>query len=133
MINPNENVVVIIGHPDTGKTHLSEELAAQYPEHKIYHTDDYIKWGYEDALYKMMSDIEYDRPEKFIVEGVQGYRLLRKWAQEGKPGADLVIITERMPRPDQARASEYMGVSLQTVWRDYAQQVGKLPRIIKYR
>jgi len=124
---------VIIGHPDTGKTYLTDELAAQYPDHKVYHTDDYQKHGWDQSLYVMMRDIETDGAKKIIVEGVQGYRLLRKWAQEGKPGADLIIITERMPRPDQARASQYTGVGLQTVWRDYAQQVGKLPRIIKYR
>lgn len=73
----NPTTVVIVGYAASGKTTFSEKFAKDYPEHRIFHTDDYIQFGYESALYKLISDIQHTYGH-FIVEGVLGYRLLRK-------------------------------------------------------
>jgi deoxyadenosine/deoxycytidine kinase len=85
------NNVVIIGKPATGKTTFSEVLQDRFDTYSMYHTDDYIEHGYEQSLYALMSDIGNDDNPKKIIEGVQGYRLLRKWAQIGGPTPDIVV------------------------------------------
>lgn len=141
MINPNENVVVIVGHPDGGKTHLSDELAAQYPDHKVYHTDDYRDKGYdmEKGLYALMDDIERDGSKKLIVEGILGFRLLRKWEERKNDGPfakhflnpDLVIYANREPRAHRKDASDYTMRSLRPVWEQWRDNPNRhQPRII---
>jgi adenylate kinase family enzyme len=72
----NKNVL-IIGCPASGKTYLSKKFKH---EHKIIHTDDYIKFGYEQSMYQVLEDIK--KSDKCtLVEGIQGYRLLRKGVQ----------------------------------------------------
>lgn len=126
------NVVIIIGPPDGGKSYLTDQLALEYPDHKVYHTDDYISWGWDQAIDAIIFDIERDNAEKIIVEGVQGYRLLRKWAENPQYNkrADLVIVAEREPKPENKRASEHMQKGLDTTWSDWHQKKDYEPKII---
>lgn len=85
--------VVIIGWPASGKTYLSKLLQHDNPGHKIFHTDDYIHHGYEQSLYALLKDVlKHNGP--LIVEGVQGYRLLRKGAEMNCFYPDIVIELE---------------------------------------
>lgn len=90
----NKNVL-IIGCPASGKTHLSNIIKSD--EHRIFHTDDYIKYGYVDSMYKCLDDVL--KCEKLtIVEGVQGYRMLRKGIELNNYYPDIIIelkITEK--------------------------------------
>jgi hypothetical protein len=130
MIEPNENRVVIIGHPESGKTHIADELAIQYPDYKVYRTDDYILHGFERSLYVLLGDIERDAAPKVIVEGVQGYRLLRKGAELGTFDADLVIVAGRPPVRN-PRAVEHFGKALDKVFNDYMSMKRNEPRIVR--
>lgn len=69
--------VLIIGKPAAGKTWLAAKLAHDNPGHMVVHTDDYMKFGYKESLYKLLMDMaRFNKPT--IIEGVLGYRLLRK-------------------------------------------------------
>ena len=87
--------IVIIGCPASGKTTLAKELAKRTGQ-KVFHTDDYMQHGYKESLYVLMADLmEQDRA--VIVEGVQGYRLLRKGVEMGCIYPDIVIELKVSP------------------------------------
>lgn len=82
--------VLIIGFPASGKTTLSELLKLNSEEHEVFHSDDYMKFGFVESLYELMRDLE--KAEKpTIVEGIMGYRLLRKGVELDSYYPDLVI------------------------------------------
>lgn len=82
-------IIVIIGNPATGKTWLANRMGEEFSM-PVIHTDDYMKHGYKDALYRLLSDVvEMEGP--FIVEGIQGYRLLRKGVELDCFYPDVVI------------------------------------------
>jgi hypothetical protein len=85
--------VLIIGCPASGKTYLSELLLKDNPGHKLYHSDKYIRHGYKEALYKLLEDLVKET-KPTIVEGVQGYRLLRKGVELDCYYPDIVIELE---------------------------------------
>jgi len=85
----NKNVL-IIGPPASGKTTLAKELSKQNFSHRLVHTDSYIEHGYEQALYVMMEEMKVCVSPS-IIEGVLGYRLLRKGVQLDCYYPDLVI------------------------------------------
>lgn len=82
--------ILIIGKPAAGKTYLSILLAKDNPGHKLIHTDDYIQHGYVESLYILLSDLGKIKSPT-IIEGVLGYRLLRKGVQTGVYYPDMVI------------------------------------------
>jgi len=89
----NKNVL-IIGLPASGKTTLANKLhtfANDGAGHNLFHTDDYIPHGYEQALYVLMEDLKKSDQVYTIVEGILGYRLLRKGVQLDCYYPDLVI------------------------------------------
>lgn len=89
----NKNVL-IIGPPASGKTTLASKLHEQNPLHQLIHSDDYMVHGYKEALYVMMADIRkgyFPQAKASIIEGVQGYRLLRKGVELETYYPDLVI------------------------------------------
>lgn len=85
--------VLIIGWPAAGKTHLSKLLARDNPGHKVIHTDDYIKYGYKESLYRILMELSGIR-KPTIIEGIQGYRLLRKGVELNCYYPDIVIELE---------------------------------------
>jgi deoxyadenosine/deoxycytidine kinase len=89
-ILPSSGLVVIIGYAATGKTHLMNDLKSKYNAH-YWSTDDYMGYGFEEALYVIMQGIDNSKASLKVIEGVQGYRLLRKLAQLSKPLPDMVI------------------------------------------
>lgn len=84
----NKNVL-IIGPPASGKTTLANELHKQNIHHQLIHSDDFMWAGYKDALYVMMEIISSNHFS--IIEGVQGYRLLRKGVELNTYRPNLVI------------------------------------------
>lgn len=80
--------VLIIGCPASGKSWLSGLLKRD--SHRLIHTDSYITQGYEIGMYGALNAATCsDKPT--IVEGVHGYRMLRKGAEYGNYYPDIVI------------------------------------------
>jgi len=79
--------VLIIGCPASGKTYLLNQFKTT---HKKFPTDDYMRFGYEQSMYQVLEDIKKST-EKTLVEGIQGYRLLRKGVQLDCYYPDIVI------------------------------------------
>jgi GTPase SAR1 family protein len=142
MIEPNENLVVIVGPPAAGKTSVAEALAEKFPDYKVYHSDDYMIHGFTDSMYKLMEDIQADPNPKIIVEGIQAARLLRKGVQLGTLFADLVIEVDSPQKeiryvgrsvpgtPDKPYPYGTMK-SVETVLNEYKAMNKREPRIIK--
>ena len=89
-MNLENKSVLIIEKPGSGKTTLSKKIKKENPDHVILHTDDYINLGYEHALNKIILDIQRVR-KPLIIEGILGYRLLRKGLKENSYLPDIVI------------------------------------------
>lgn len=85
-----KSTVVVIGPPGSGKTHVGT-LLAESSGLPLYCTDQYLHDGHVAALYYVMKAV---KDEGWIVEGMIGYRLLRKRAQLGMPPPDIVIELE---------------------------------------
>ena len=74
----NKNVL-ILGKPQAGKSTLAKKVKTT--RHFLINTDHFgNKYGYEDALYKLIEFINENAHKyaNFIIEGTLGYRLLRK-------------------------------------------------------
>ena len=84
MINVEGLNVLVIGPPASGKTHFINKLKFSG---KVIHTDDYIKYG-DNGIYLLFNSI---KGSKTIIEGVMGYRLLRKGLELNCYHPDLVI------------------------------------------
>lgn len=80
--------VLIIGCPASGKTWLSKKMAKS--THTVIHTDDYISYGYQMGMYCAL-DAANMSEKPTIVEGVHGYRMLRKGCEYGSYYPDIVI------------------------------------------
>lgn len=85
--------VLIIGQPASGKTYLSKQLAHDNPSHYLIHTDNYMKYGYKESLYRLLMELGgVSKPT--IIEGVLGYRLLRKGVELDCYYPDIVVELE---------------------------------------
>jgi dephospho-CoA kinase len=128
-------LVVIIGLPAAGKSTVADQVAEILPRHDLYRTDDYIDFGYEQSLYALIKDMAYNDNPRKIVEGVQGYRFLRKTLER-----DIVVdcIIEVQTDP-QTRAERYLARgkkqlssgferNLATVLRDYTDGLAKMTK-----
>ena len=80
--------VLIIGCPASGKSWLCNKIAK--PTHTVIHTDSYISYGYQAGMYCAL-DAANMSEKPTIVEGVQGYRMLRKGCEYGSYYPDIVI------------------------------------------
>ena len=127
-------LVVIIGLPAAGKSTVADQVAGILPGHDLYRTDDYIDFGYEQSLYALMKDMAYNTNPRKIIEGVQGYRFLRKTLER-----DIVVdcIVEVQTSP-QVRAQRYLArtqkqlssafeKNLATVLKDYTDGLALRP------
>ena len=94
--------VVIIGCAASGKTWLANMLGELHPDHMIIRSDDYMSHGFEQSLYAMMDDIAANQETPCIIEGVLGYRLLRKGVELGTfyPSVviEMLITDQRMEK-----------------------------------
>lgn len=120
------NVVVVVGPPGAGKSTFTNSLKESFPEFTFFHTDDYIKFGFKDALYMLMDEIRAlcqtdGKLNKVIVEGIQTARLLRKWLETDNFIPDLIIKFEIDPNEVIARyckrenATSYPGQTAKAV------------------
>jgi adenylate kinase family enzyme len=142
MIKANEYKVVIIGYPASGKSTLTNELEKVYSDYTIYRDIDFTKNGYVDGLYELRNKIATDAKEKFIVEGVMGYRFLRKGAQLKDFEADLIIHVKCSERKREIRYrkreySKYKHLKglhsgLDNIWAEFMSIKKYSPRIIEY-
>lgn len=80
--------ILIIGRPAAGKSYLIKQLPLQ--QHTLVHTDDYIPFGFQEALYKLLEDLK-TLPQPTCIEGVLGYRLLRKGVELNCYYPDIII------------------------------------------
>lgn len=121
-------VVVVIGLPASGKTTIALQLHEDVLSgHSLYQTDDYIDFGYEQSLYAMLKEMEYDKNPLKLVEGVQGFRFLRKNVETQMYKVDAVVIVDCKPkeraRRYAARGKGNLPISfdrnLETVFKDY--------------
>lgn len=87
-IDINDKNVLIIGIPASGKSYVANLL--NNDNHYLIECDDYIGYGFEQSVYEILRDIERCN-KKTIVEGVQGYRLLRKGIELDNYYPDIVI------------------------------------------
>jgi hypothetical protein len=94
--------VLIIGCPASGKTWLCGQLGCS--GHRVIHTDKYVVSGYEMGMYAALNDaVGSEIPT--IVEGIHGYRMLRKGAEYGSYYPDIVI---EMKVPEQRMRLTYI-------------------------
>lgn len=119
--------VLIIGPPNSGKTTLAFNMGGY--GHQVIHTDDYRKWGFQQALLHVLTAIQFAK-EKTIVEGVLGYRLLRKGVEFGSYFPDIVI---QIHAPV-AKVHETMHKGNETVLEEYRKMQNKkfIPQWIDY-
>jgi len=83
--------VLIIGCPASGKTWLSKKMAK--PTHTLIHTDNYMSYGYAQGMYCALDAANFsDKPT--LVEGIFGYRMIRKGCEYGSYYPDIVIEME---------------------------------------
>lgn len=125
--------VLIIGYPNSGKTTLFEKLAEmpEFKHHFTIQTDDYKEFPYTDQLYIIMENLRGH--ETWLVEGIQGYRLLRKYIQNEdydlKP--NLILICETETRTPDSK-HDRMIKGLEKIWNDYVDLEKDLPTIKFY-
>lgn len=87
-------LVMVYGFAKSGKVILAKTLQERL-KRKLYISDDYIPYGYEDALYRMADDVKADilKGQKVIVEGVQTSRLMRLGLQDETFIPQVIIKT----------------------------------------
>jgi adenylate kinase family enzyme len=86
----DKSTVVVIGPPGSGKTYVGELLAEQSGL-SLYSTDEFLSNGHVAALYAVMQACGDDG---YVIEGMIGYRWLRKRKQLNLPPPDIVIQLE---------------------------------------
>jgi hypothetical protein len=133
--------VMVIGLPASGKTFFAGWLSLNNPAHKLYRTDDYLQgFGGEKAMYATLFDVTGSIliGQKTIVEGVAGYRMLRKGVQLETYFPDivfeLVAPTEQRERVYQQERKdksfsnvERFDKALTTVLNDYNELIENYP------
>lgn len=121
--------VVVVGHPKSGKTTFADSIEGA----KIIHSDDYLSWGYVNGLYRLIDDIEAGRwGDEWILEGVLGYRFLRKIEEEGldiRP--DLIVVCETSRPVEEKHLAQIKGLT--KIWNDYSSRVREPIPIMTHR
>jgi dephospho-CoA kinase len=93
-LNIVDKNVLIIGPPASGKTWLCNEIRGL--SHLVIRTDNYIHYGYKESMYEVLREVTHAHKLEIntIVEGIQGYRLLRKGVELDCYYPDIVIELE---------------------------------------
>lgn len=123
-------LVAIVGLPGVGKTTWLNKNAKKYAGCKIFRADDYLRFGFEESMYKLREDVRRCIATNVLVEGVQVFRLLRKGLQENDMRFDEVILL--VAKTDEIRKERYkkregkypnpgFDKMLFKVWNDYLQ------------
>jgi len=144
MNKPNENFIklisehkkiLIIGYPGSGKTELTKVLKtrSEFKGYIFVELDDYEPFGYKDSLYAAMGDVEeFHKDARWIVEGVIGYRYLRKIEQlrmqKIKPDCIITCLTKRPLKPKHVT----MVKGLRKIWNEYVQIRTHVPTQLEY-
>jgi len=92
-LHPNATIIVI-GPPGSGKTHVGT-LLAEESGLPLYSTDEFLSNGHVAALYAVM---QATGDKGYIIEGMIGYRWLRKQKQLNLPAPDIVVQLEATDR-----------------------------------
>lgn len=142
LISDSDNKVVIVGYPASGKSTLTSQLEKRYPEYTVYRDIDFVKNGYVNGLYELRDRIKKDAKERIIIEGVMGYRFLRKGVQEKDFNADLIIVVKtsekkrelRYRKRDHSKYKHLKGLhsGLENIWYEFLSTKKYQPRIIEY-
>lgn len=88
-------LIFVIGATKTGKVTIAKTLARAL-EREIFISDAFIgAYGQKDALDKIEHELEnnYYSNHPTIIEGILGFRLLRRIARKGWMNVDLIIKT----------------------------------------
>jgi len=99
-------LVVIIGYPASGKTTLAKRLEAENTGHEVVHTDDEYPSG-DGSSETAYTEMGFCKSIGLgvIVEGVLGYRLLRKCVEHGGEWLPDLIIEVKCG--EETRAKRY--------------------------
>ena len=101
--------------------------------YSVYHTDDYMEFGFEQSLYKLLADVDADENPYRIVEGVQGYRFVRKLLKRGTCPSLIVATTATLEtrrsryraRSDGDKDFATLDKSLSTGWQECLALIAK--------
>lgn len=132
---PKKGNVVIIGYAATGKTTFANSLKF---DSSLYHTDDYLKYGSVESLYVLMEDLKKDTKPLKVIEGIGGYRLLRKGMQLNSFYPTMIIECQASKevrydrikaRSKNIQATFNMDKACEKIWADYLLLCNQLPTI----
>lgn len=101
--------VAIVGGPKTGKSNLANMVT----DRPVIHTDDYRNMPWEAVPHAVIGAASGDR---FVVEGVQAARALRKGLQ-----VDAVVRLDK-PHVPLSRGQSSMTLAVETVMRDWQEK-----------
>jgi dephospho-CoA kinase len=104
----NYNRIAIVGGPRAGKTTLS-----RLTDRPVIHTDDYRDRSWEAVPHAVIADVLDLQGDRFIVEGVQVARALRKGLE-----VDVVLVLNE-PLSELTPRQEGMRKGVMTVLADY--------------
>ena len=124
--------ILIIGLPQAGKTTLFEKFREHtYGKIFLLQTDDFKEEPWIQQLTSIMDKLRDQK--KWLVEGVQGYRLLRKYIQKQdyKLKPDLIIIV--FSSEETLKKHKGMVKTLTKIWNDYLGLEEDLPIVLNYR
>lgn len=108
--------IVVVGFPKTGKTSISKKI---FNNREIVHTDDFIDKCNWSLAPKVIIESVADK-EIFIIEGIQGFRVLRKGNRENIFKADCVIFL----KPKFLSLPEHISMrkTLTKIWEDFLKE-----------
>lgn len=130
------STVIVIGPPGSGKSYVGELLAEQSGL-PLYSTDEFLGTGHVEALYAVIKAVGDDG---FIMEGMLGYRWLRKQKQLKMAPPDFVIELEatddeieeayrKRQKPCNMRRIKAFCAAHEKILDDYMLLDGDLPRV----
>ena len=130
--------ILIIGHPASGKTTLCKAIAKVDPSKRpVWHTDDFMAHGWEGSLYALIATADLSSP--YIIEGVQGYRLLRKMCELDLDLPDVIVICKASDAATKKRYTDRgkavpkgTGKALDSVWFDFLRVCKNVPAVVHY-